>query len=167
MKAKFLAIIFMSLMNLTAYSQNGTGTAGPISIINYKVYFVEILNLRFYSDIEALLLKSNCPNLLVDDNKYFILRLENTKNNDNSYILSFELFKTPLIPIDVIGFFKIDSYYFFVSGKVPDNFLFVTKQSDVFMSKMGKYPVVESMPSWYFLFRENQITELIMMDCWE
>ena len=168
MRIRVLIIVTLSLFSTPIFSQTGTGTIGPIVEINFKLEKVEFINNDFYGEIDTLVLKSDCPNLKVENNKYFHVRfISNTDCKNSNHEVFFELVNTPLTSRDNIGFFCMKDYIFIISGDIPENFLIVSSETKEFTSRRGKYYVVECFPSWLFLFRDNQLIELIEMDCWE
>lgn len=167
MKNILYLLITINLFITNGIAQTGTGTTGPIIEINFTLKKIKIINQNFYADIDSFVLKSNCPNLKIEQNKYFLVRFINSSDCSSSHKVLFELVQTPLESRDNKGYFSINDHIFMISGDVPENFLTVTSETKEFTSRRGKYSVVECFPSWLFLFRNNHLIELIEMDCWE
>ncbi len=164
----FLCLLITIILFITnGFAQTGTGSTGPIIEINFKLKKIEFINQNFSSEIDSLVLKSDCPNLKIEKNKYFLVRFINDSECVSSHKVFFELVQTPLESGDNIGYFCINDYVFIISGDVPENFIIFTNEAKEFTSRRGKYFVVECFPSWLFFLRNNQLVDLIEMDCWD
>lgn len=145
---------------------------GPIIKKSFTLKQVYLENSIIYEQIDSLIIRSNCENLKNENNKFFIIQFSKEnhlypiENCNTCYFIIFELLSSPVNYDGIVGFFKIKDYYFLVPKDIPDNFYKFTEEKERFTMVRGKYYGTQRFPAWVFLLENNQLKELILMDCW-
>lgn len=167
-----ISIQFLIVIVLVSPLYSQTIGYGPMIKKSFTLKKVNLENSQIYNQIDSLILSSHCENLKNENNKFFFIQFskENSlypiKNCTTCYFIIFELLSSPVKYDGIVGFFKINEYYFFVPKDIPDNFYKFTEEIERFTMVRGKYFVTQSFPSWVFLLRNNNLEEFILMDCW-
>lgn len=160
---KLYLLLGALLSNSPSFSQIGIG---PIEETHVNLSKLKVLNDCFLTGIDSLILKSDCPNLGVESNRYFSVQFSSDFERKDTIYVKFELLNTPLAGEATLGYLKFNNYIFFINGKPPCYLFEKTEKNRRFTIKKGKFLITEEYPLWYFLYR-NKNLELIEKVCWD
>ncbi|HQA59374.1 MAG TPA: hypothetical protein PK033_16085 [Acetivibrio sp.] len=160
---KFYFLLVALFSNSPSFSQIGIG---PIEESHVNISELKVLNDCFLTGIDSLILKSDCPNLKIESNRYFFVQFNNLFEHKDTIYVKFELLNTPLAGEATLGYFKFKNYIFFINGNPPYYLFEKTEKSRRFTIRKGKFFITEEYPLWYFLYR-NKSLELIEKVCWD
>jgi hypothetical protein len=114
---------------------------------------LQVIDSIFLSDIDSLILTSECSVLKKGNYKYFGIGTYPIKSDT----ILFELIELPVSDSTAVGYFEYRNYIFFVQNSFDKTLFKKTKQRKKFTYKRGKLAVVEDFPLWVCLYNKRRL----------